>query len=817
MATTTTNLSLIKPDGTDKIRINQLNQNFDILDRVLGPVGNTSLQAQVNPIAAKVTYLDKLIENGTDLNSLMNTGVYRSPSVAAGVNTLLNCPVEVPFVMVVSGAGELTGCVQLLCSGTQLYCRRATSSGFPESWSSPTGGEGGGGSESEYTIDDLYEAIDTAMAGTKAEIVSELIDDTTGEGDTDATWSSDKIATTIATMQALLDTAAHVDGEYDDFVAGNAKQLVSKVAVEDNAPYNFRTAGGAADIGDRLNDKLIGGTICWNQKANTYTTYNATATTSNGVVTINETETNGRYIMRENPSSAVVKVVEGHVYLQKVMIKSDGEHTAGFQNYRKLEFGRKTSSADWVELSQIGKATASGDATIQLHSTNSTEYQIIENSFMLFDLTQMFGSTIAEYINTIDAANRGVGTAWFDKLFPKPYYAYNSGELMSVQAASHNTVGFNAWDEEWEVGGIDGTTGQNNNNNTDRIRSKNYIPVIPSGAYFFAYTGSMANCQLYVCEYDASKNFIQRTSSAWNIVKNLDSNTHFVRFFIYNPNVQITTYNNDICINLSWDGERDGEYEPYSKHEYSLGNVELRGALKLDANNNLYYDGDEYENNGTVTRKYKAITLDGVTNGRKIGGCTAHGTTGLYFCTINLEATEYGINSSADYPGIIADTFIGQSGVAIGNIYVTNSGKTIVLVLPDQTITTTASANQWLSSHNVNCVYELATPTTETSDPFQDPQVVDDFGTEEYVDRGVTATTPTRDVSIPVGHETKYQVNLRAKLEMAPNSPAFGDGDYVVRQVSGQNEYVKWENSRIAEALARKDGDYDELVAGTSK
>ena len=45
------------------------------------------------------------------------------------------------------------------------------------------------------------------------------------------------------------------------------------------------------------------------------------------------------------------------------------------------------------------------------------------------------------------------------------------------------------------------------------------------------------------------------------------------------------------------------------------------------------------------------------------------------------------------------------------------------------------------------------------------------------------------DSIVPVGHETQYQPNLRAKLEMAPDSPD-GDGDYIVRQANGLNSYV---------------------------
>ena len=100
-----------------------------------------------------------------------------------------------------------------------------------------------------------------------------------------------------------------------------------------------------------------------------------------------------------------------------------------------------------------------------------------------------------------------------------------------------------------------------------------------------------------------------------------------------------TTYNNDICINIHWDGERDGEYEPYKSTTYDLSgshlvkrnyeyreyasgdeslpdtitdgtntvtkrttpttetvtNPTLYGIWKLDANNNLYFDGDTIE------------------------------------------------------------------------------------------------------------------------------------------------------------------------------------------------------------------------------
>lgn len=55
MATTTQNLGLIKPAGTDKIRIAQINSNMDTLDAKIGPVGSTPLQTQATNAAASIS------------------------------------------------------------------------------------------------------------------------------------------------------------------------------------------------------------------------------------------------------------------------------------------------------------------------------------------------------------------------------------------------------------------------------------------------------------------------------------------------------------------------------------------------------------------------------------------------------------------------------------------------------------------------------------------------------------------------------------------------------------------------------------------
>ena len=71
MATYTTNLSLIKPAGTDKIRIAQINQNMDTIDAAIGAVGNTSLQTQVTSVSDSLN----AVEGGIAIVSNNNTHV----------------------------------------------------------------------------------------------------------------------------------------------------------------------------------------------------------------------------------------------------------------------------------------------------------------------------------------------------------------------------------------------------------------------------------------------------------------------------------------------------------------------------------------------------------------------------------------------------------------------------------------------------------------------------------------------------------------------------------------------------------------------
>ena len=79
-----------------------------------------------------------VIANGTDLNTILTTGLYQSPGAVASISTLINCPVAVPFIMIVRGENGTSGCIQMIASEGVIYTRRGITSGLG-SWYKFTG------------------------------------------------------------------------------------------------------------------------------------------------------------------------------------------------------------------------------------------------------------------------------------------------------------------------------------------------------------------------------------------------------------------------------------------------------------------------------------------------------------------------------------------------------------------------------------------------------------------------------------------------------------------------------------------------------
>lgn len=575
----------------------------------------------------------------------------------------------------------------------------------------------------------------------------------------------------------VLDNKANVDGAYEQMTVGNAEQLVSTVGVTDNSPYNFRTSGGSIDIGDRETGTIIGGTIAWNQQmqemSSTYyaTDGSSTVSISDDVATVIPSARYGGIKAKSNnyPSN-----INGHKMLAVASVKSESMRIIFSLNGIIRSPSLFTPSQDWQTIYLLISADSTENKSFRLRVNDTSDFSAFYvKNCMVFDLTVLLGSTIADYAYTLESGTAGAGIAWLKKYgyFTKPYYPYAAASLQSVATIAHKTVGFNQWDEEWEVGGLPNGVPDSTVN---KIRSKNYCRCIENTVYYGRIGGAYA---LTAWFYDANNNVIGSASASNRTFTTPNSACYFKLAF---ESGYGKTYNHDICINLHWDGERDGEYEAYEAHTYALDDVELRGVLKLDASNNLYYDGDEYAPDGTVERRYGVVDL-GTLSWEKTSG-----KNNLFNTRTPLSTAAYG-GTNSDVCKAICAKYVAASST---NTYSNETDKTVSFTstgycyIEDTAYTDAATFKAAMSG--VYLVYKAKTPTTESADPYTNPQIVDDWGTEEYVDYGYY--TGTRDVSIPVGHNTWYAANLRAKLEMSPNSPD-GDGLYAVRQSGGINTY----------------------------
>lgn len=110
------------------------------------------------------------------------------------------------------------------------------------------------------------------------------------------------------------------------------------------------------------------------------------------------------------------------------------------------------------------------------------------------------------------------------------------------------------WDEQWEVGSIDNSTGLNTNDNNN-IRCKNYISVSPSTTYYIKVaTGTY----IRIYWYDENNTFIS-SETAYSGVKTSPNNAKFLR--LRTTENYGNTYKNDISVNYP---SADTAYHPYS-------------------------------------------------------------------------------------------------------------------------------------------------------------------------------------------------------------------------------------------------------------
>ena len=555
------------------------------------------------------------------------------------------------------------------------------------------------------------------------------------------------------------------------FSAYNLKRNDTVLAT-DNAPYLFRKALSILNASPYVREKLVGGSVAWNQLVKPV----STGVTSNDVVfTVN----NGKIVANGLSSNRSdfqfqdenISAIKNHVYYLYGCPIGGGEskyrlfvndHSEAFPYGNRLQ-----DTGNGVLRKALATATVvKEDFYVHVFSGAG---QVTNLTFIpqFIDLTQAFGTQIADHIYSLEQATAGAGIAKLKEwgFFNKPYYEYNDGEIKSVFPFSKKIVGFNQWDEVYEAGGIVGNTGEPTVI-ANRIRSRNFCPCVPNLEY---YVNLNFNVVLRIFWYDSEKNFIKYDGSTNKYTCTSPSNAAYFKVSTEGSTYG-EIYRNDICINIS-DTSKNGRYESYHKTTILLGSDELRGVLKLDANNNLHYDGDVKNPDGSIDRKYGIVDFGDLIWKRST-------YSGVYFFAANITGCIIQPSSESGKKPICS-AYVSSSPIAIANM----SDKTICykndsvgVYVRDDSFNDVNAFTTAMTGKEI--VFELDTPTTEQSTPYTDPQMIFAGGTESFID--ALEEAGTRDVAIPVGHETQYMGASSTDKFYLPTFPQ-NDGEYLMK------------------------------------
>lgn len=250
-----------------------------------------------------------------------------------------------------------------------------------------------------------------------------------------------------------------------------------------------------------------------------------------------------------------------------------------------------------------------------------------------------------------------------------------------------NVAGVNVWDEEMELGTIDGN-GANVSSNSS-LRSKNYTIIKPSTQY---YLKRDTNVILYL--YDANKTFISQLSSPTEFTT--PTNACYVR--LRTGTGYGTTYKHDISINYP---STDHSYHAYVGNVYttSLGST--------------YYGGSLNVTTGVLTVTHGCVdmgTLWWITENASLGiykalvsGILTTAGTKPFICSSYRTALQRNNNGQSDY------------SVSRYNAYDTSS----YIYINNSTFANYTTAQVTTALSGVQLVYELATPQTVQLTPQQ--------------------------------------------------------------------------------------------------
>lgn len=579
--------------------------------------------------------------------------------------------------------------------------------------------------------------------------------------------ANEKIITldNLATFKGKCDeTYAVPDGNYPTMTVGAADSLTpygENSGAEDNTPFVFQTTGGSSDVGSKAYlRELRGNSVAFNQLvqngnfSNGTTGWGSSGSTlsaASNVLTLTTTSQAAWVGLYRS-----VSIINTHKYLIKAKVKCSTN-----TNYFRMAVGGKncktvalTANTQYY-YADIIEYDGSGSGYIYIYPNYSTGIGVGETlqieEVNLFDLT-----LLGKDYDTVLAFNRD---------YSKPYYQYNAGTLLSCKVNGIKNVGYNAFD---------GTTSMTNyylrsdgvSVSDSDCDVSDYIKVVAGQTYTLE---KIQYSNPSICWYDENKNFISGEKYNLNSLGSKDfvapNNAYYCRFTIVKAQSSVT------CFHLKWDGSRTG-YEEHEEWRYALPNIELRSVPDYANGGEIY---DVAYSTGGGKRRVAIVDL-GTLN------WTSNNTYGAYSSGINTLAKKPVSNSYkaniliTKYENTYRSAFDNSSSLLI---CIDSSGD---LDIQDTSLRNKTNAEIQALLSGTILYYELATETDitiEENPGWQNPQDIDDFGTQEFLyDNNI-------NVPVPQGNDFFYPVDYKAFVDSLGGRE---DIEYAADQVVSQDQ-----------------------------
>ena len=563
-----------------------------------------------------------------------------------------------------------------------------------------------------------------------------------GAREDDVDWVTNNVLTggVIKTIDEryIPNTIARTNGYYQSVTVGYSDNLVGR---GESTPemFSFRASGGRSiNDGAARIKTLRGNSVVWNQLFDYIGLFGNSASVTTDDNSIIVTATNSAFInaykffaFKTNHKYAFSCVAT--LPFSDVVVMGTTEY--GNAQYRQSVVANTPTAV--VGIVECTKAESIFYIFPNWNVAASVGDEFRFSNVRIIDLTKMFGD-----------GNEPTSIEEFNARMPLgvDMNAYNEGEVIPFNGTAIKSVGDNAWDEEWENGTFDTTSGVNISNN--QIRSKDYIKVLPNTEYYITQPAELMYDGMWIILYDSDKKVIEGyigsaepNGNSFKVAANTNGhfktapNARYMRFYM--PSGYGSVYKNDIAISLyhsGWKAE-NAKYQPYKEF---IRNIDTRilemfpdGMNKWDKVYNKNGRGYVIKGTGKVDMGTLSYAYQPPIAGSFPLGFFYVDIANKAHGNINMLSGKYDTTADWVNVGIRGD----------------ESAKTIYV--KDGAFANAASFKA--AMQGVMLYYELAEPQVyEFAEPFNLDYEVADFGTEEVI-----ASKP----SAPISADIIYQFN----------------------------------------------------------